>query len=407
MDRALTLPSPTSPVAVPSPPATTPAAALRSLSDDELLRRVVDLTSRSRRVEADLVAHLAEVDARRLYARFAHPSMFAYCTEALHLSEAEAYLRIAAARASREHPVLLDMLRDGRLHLTAISLLASHLTPGNRDAVLARATHKSKRQVEELVAEVSPRPDSPSLIRRLPEPSPSRRPIHASETRAVAPELEGTSAGRLRPDGVGTPAGEPVPAPESPQLQGSQVDQGRRPGASIEPIAPARYRVQFTASAELRDKLERLRALMRHAVPDGNLALLIDAAVSEKLEKLEARRFGRRTGPHAEAESRGTPPRSRHVPAAVKRAVFERDGGRCRYTDENGKRCSAREGLEIHHRHPFSHGGGHSAGDLGLLCRSHNQRLAEHDFGRAVMDRHRARDESLSRCPSGARQGAS
>jgi hypothetical protein len=172
---------------------------LRSLSDDELLRRVVDLTSRSRRVEADLVAHLAEVDARRLYARFAHPSMFAYCTEALHLSEAEAYLRIAAARASREHPVLLDMLRDGRLHLTAIGLLAPHLTPDNRDAVLARAAHKSKRQVEELVAEVSPRPDSHSLIRRLPEPSSSRRPIHAPETRTVAPEFEGTRAGPRGP----------------------------------------------------------------------------------------------------------------------------------------------------------------------------------------------------------------
>lgn len=392
MDPATTLPSPASPGPWRSPSTPTPVAAPRSLSDDELLRRVVDLTDRSRRVEADLVAHLAEVDARRLYARFAHPSMFAYCTEALHLSEAAAYLRIAAARASREHPVLLDMLRDGRLHLTAISLLAPHLTPDNRDAVLARATHKSKRQVEELVAKVSPRPDSPSLIRRLPEPSPSRRRLHAPETRTVVPELEGTCTGRLRPDGVGTPAGEPAPAPVSPGLQASHVDQGSRPGASIEPIAPARYRVQFTASAELRDKLERLRALMRHAVPDGDLALLIDAAVSEKLERLEARRFGRPTRNHAKAESRTTPPRSRHVPAAVKRAVFERDGGRCRYTDENGRRCSAREGLEIHHRHPFSHGGGHALGDLSLVCRSHNQRLAENDFGRAAMERRRRRD---------------
>ena len=58
--------------------------------------------------------------------------MFAYCTQALHLSEAEAYLRIAAARASREHPFLLSMLADGRLHLTAIAKLAPHLT---RDSV--------------------------------------------------------------------------------------------------------------------------------------------------------------------------------------------------------------------------------------------------------------------------------
>jgi hypothetical protein len=87
---------------------------LQSLSNGELLRRLAELLRQSRRVEADLVAHIAEVDDRRLYAREASPSMFAYCTEVLHLSEAEAYLRITAARALRRHPILLNMLADGR-----------------------------------------------------------------------------------------------------------------------------------------------------------------------------------------------------------------------------------------------------------------------------------------------------
>src|SRR5262249_31529023 len=105
--------------------------ALRSLSDDELLHRLLDLLRQSRRVEADLVAHIGEVDARRLYAREAAPSMFAYCTEVLHLSEAEAYLRITVARAARQHPVLLEMLRDGRLHLSGIAKLVPHLSGEN------------------------------------------------------------------------------------------------------------------------------------------------------------------------------------------------------------------------------------------------------------------------------------
>jgi hypothetical protein len=124
---------------------------LKSIPDDELLRRLGELLRQSRRVEADLVAHIGEVELRRLYAREAAPSMFAYCTEVLHLSGAEAYLRIAAARASREHPMLLEALRDGRLHLTAIARLAPHLTPSNSEALLKRAAHRSKRQVEELV----------------------------------------------------------------------------------------------------------------------------------------------------------------------------------------------------------------------------------------------------------------
>src|SRR3989337_840660 len=100
---------------------------LHSISDDELLRRLSELLKHSRRVESDLVAHIGEVDERRLYAREAASSMFVYCTEVLHLSEHEAYLRITAARASRKHPMLLEMLSDGRLHLTAIGMLAPHL----------------------------------------------------------------------------------------------------------------------------------------------------------------------------------------------------------------------------------------------------------------------------------------
>src|SRR5512142_434356 len=88
---------------------------LKALADDELLRRLAALLEGSRHTEADIVAHIGEVDARRLYAREATPSMFVYCLERLHLSEHEAYLRIAAGRVSRDYPVILEMLSDGRL----------------------------------------------------------------------------------------------------------------------------------------------------------------------------------------------------------------------------------------------------------------------------------------------------
>jgi len=228
----------------------------------------------SGRVESDLVAHIAEVDERRLYAREASPSMFAYCTEVLHLSEAEAYLRIAAARASREHPMLLAMLGEGRLHLTGIAKLAPHLTRENRDALLKRATHRSKRQIEELIAELAPRPDVPAVMRKLPERRTLLAPaLPLGPDRVAVPVLE------LRPDAVASPA--PAPAPP----------------AIVQLLAPARYRVQFTASAELHDKLERLRALMRSEVPDGDLATIIEQAVTLKLERLEARRFARTKAP--------------------------------------------------------------------------------------------------------------
>jgi hypothetical protein len=144
------------------------ALKLKSLSDDELLRRLSEVLQKSRRVESELIAHISEVDQRRLYARKSS-SMFKYATEVLHLSEHEAYLRIEVPRASRKHPVLLEMLADGRLHLSGIALLHKHLTEENRAVLLKRASHKSRREIEELVAELSPKPYVPTSMRKLPD----------------------------------------------------------------------------------------------------------------------------------------------------------------------------------------------------------------------------------------------
>lgn len=244
---------------------------MQSISDDDLLRRLSELLNQSRRVESNLVAHIGEVDARRLYAREASSCMFTYCTEVLHLSEAEAYLRIAAARASRKYPMLLTMLSDGRIHLSGIGKLAPHLTEANCEEVLARAAHKSKREIEELVAELAPKPDVPATVRKV--------PAHA----------ETAPAAQLRPDAVKNE----TPPDTVPLVQPSPPAPPPRtpPPPVVQPLAPSRYRVTFTASAEFRDKLERLTALVRPSVPDGDLAAVLEAAVTEKLERLEAKRF--------------------------------------------------------------------------------------------------------------------
>ncbi len=354
---------------------------LRSVPDDELLRCLGELVSQSRRIEADVVAHIGEVDERRLYARQAFPSMFAYCTEHLHLSEAEAYRRITVARAARKHPVLFAMLRDGRLHLSGIALIAPLLTRENGDALLERASHLSKRQIERLVAELSPRPDVASLIRRLPQ-----RPFASTSD---GRERNGTLAVQLAPGRVGaSPA--PAEATVPPLVSPRAIPSGRPPSprAVVQPLSPTRYKVQFTASAELHDKLERLTALMRSEVPDGDLVTLIERAVTEKLERLEARRFGRTTAPRKAPRETDATRASRHVPFAVRRVVSERDAERCRFVDEEGRRCSERHRLEFHHRHPFGMGGDHSPENVSLLCPQHNRYLAERDYGKAAILRH-------------------
>jgi hypothetical protein len=379
--------------------------SLQSIPDGELLRRLADLLRQSRRVEADVVAHIAEVDERGLYAHAAFPSMFVYVTKVLHLSEREAYLRITVARASRNHPVLLTMLADGRLHLTAIGMLAPHLTHENRDRILERATHKSKRQIEEMVAEIAPRPDVPAVVRKLPD-----RPMLPKEVQPVTPNRGGSPAIEFRPDATlelrpdGVAASESGHAPAAPHTS-SPVVASPAPPSVIQPLSPGRYKVQFTASAEFYRKLERLRALMSSQAPGSDLAAVIEEAVSEKLERLEARRFARTRAPRqaaaekkalrqipAETKTVGSPegaPNSRHIPAAVRRTVHERDGGRCCFVDALGRRCPEQNRVEFHHRHPFGLGGDHSPANVGLMCPAHNAYLAECDYGRVAIARHR------------------
>ena len=159
--------------------------------------------------------------------------------------------------------------------------------------------------------------------------------------------------------------------------------------AVVEALVPGLYRVQFTASAELRDKLERLQALMRSSVPDGDLGAILELAVTEKLQRLEARRFALTQAPRKTLSQSQTSPITRQIPAAVKPAVYERDGGRCRYEDEQGRRCTARQGLEFHHRRPFGQGGDDSVGNIALACKCHNGYLAEVDYGLEAIARHR------------------
>ncbi len=353
---------------------------LKSLSDDELLRGLSELLQKSRRVEAELIAHLAEVDERRLYARQAS-SMFVYCTEVLHLAEHEAYLRIKAARASREHPVLLEMLADGRLHLSGIVILRPHLTDANRKTLLQRATYKSKRQIEELVAELDPKPDVPATMRKLPIREKKSR--SSSSEQVPEPVQSSNSETTKKPPETGEePATPPVPR------------SNRR--SVVEPLSPATYKVQFTASTELRNKLERLQALMRSSGSDGDLASVIEAAVTEKLEKLESKRYGKTKAPRKSLEETDTSPSSRYIPAPIKRAVYERDKGQCAFRDHKGRRCTETKRLEFHHRHPYGRRGDHHPDNLELRCRAHNLYDAERDYGKDVMDRYRRSGSRVS-----------
>src|SRR5206468_2142775 len=133
----------------------------RRLPDLELLARLPQLAARSREAAVAVIAHLVELEVRELHLRDGYASLFVYCREALALSEHDAFSLVAAARAARRFPVVLEMLSQGRIHLTAVKLLAPYLTPENHRQVLETACGKRRAQVEEIVAMLAPLPDVP------------------------------------------------------------------------------------------------------------------------------------------------------------------------------------------------------------------------------------------------------
>jgi hypothetical protein len=332
-------------------------ATADALSDDDLLARLDHLAGRERETVAELIAHLAALDERpSLYAAKGYSSLFAYCREALRLSEDVTCNRIEVARACRKFPEILDRLASGELNVTSARLVAEHLTPANCQDVLARAAGRRRREVDVIVAELDPQPDAPTMIRRLPTPQ--------------APEPA---------DGV-----PPVAARSAPVAATS-----RTPSPSARPVikatAPERYKVQFTVGQETHDKLRRLQDLLRREIPNGDPATIVDRALTLLLEKVEKAKLGAAAKPRpavtrSETDRPAAKP-SRHVPREVVRTIYGRDGHQCAFVSKDGHRCSEQVFLETHHVITYADGGPATVDNMSLRCWRHNQYEAERIFG--------------------------
>ncbi|MFN0062894.1 MAG: hypothetical protein ACKVPX_10305 [Myxococcaceae bacterium] len=356
------------------------------LSDDVLLSRLQGVLAESRVLLADVLALLGEVDARRLYLQKAYPSLFAYCVGEFRLSEDEAFARIQVARLCRRLPLVLEALRKGSIHLTAARLLAPHFSEANCEMLLAEAQGLSKREVEELVARLAPQPPVPDVIRKLP----ARQLARAAVT-APAPDV---------PEAPALPAAsfvavEVAPSPTSPPQTAPTLP--RPSQATVAPSSEDAFKVQFTAPRSLRDKLREAQALLGA----DDVASVMEKALDALLVDVKKRRFALVASPRKEAlpTARGA---ERHIPAAIRPAVYQRDEGRCTFQSRDGHRCDETRHLEFDHIQGFARMREHSVDGIRLLCRRHNQLEAKRLYGEAFMAEARGR-AGEARGPVGAK----
>jgi len=310
------------------------------------------LVHAERHAMADVIEHLVEMERRRLYLSRAVSSLYRYCIERLGYAEDAALKRHRVAKLALRLPQVLEELRAGTVHLTGLFLLSTHSTEHNAAVLLGQARGKSRRQIEELIARWFPRPDVP----------PSLEPI-SSEASEPAEAVQ-LVLGDARPS----------VDPGRPSTCSRACEPAR---ARLEPLSPTRLRVEFTARAELYEKLEKAREILSHAVPSGDLGELFERALDALIEQETRKRFGA-SKPH---KPRKLKPGSRHVPVEIERAVWERDQAQCTFVDYEGHRCAERRFLTIEHRTPFALDGPPTLENLCLLCRAHNLENARQVFG--------------------------
>ena len=245
--------------------------SLTHLSDPVLLRDLATLVARDCATTAEMLAHIAEIDARRLYLPAAYPSMYAYCVGELRLSEDAAAKRIQAARAARRFPAIFKAVAEGRLHLTGVGLLAPHLTEATAEGLLAAAMNKTKAEIELMIAERFPRPDMLAWVAEMTGSSGT-----AQSGQHAPAHVEEQFAGPCAASPVSPGLAGPGPACHRP---------------TVKPLAPQRFAVQFTMSRQGHDSLRRAQDLLGHQIPSGDIAQVFERALGLLVAHLEQQKF--------------------------------------------------------------------------------------------------------------------
>lgn len=379
-----------------------------------------------RRATAELIAHLAEMDARKLYLSQAASSLFVYCVQRLRFGEDEACRRIDAARLAHRFPVIYGMLELGEVSLSVLGRLKSFINADNADELLALVRGKSVRDAERLLAARFPKPSVPDRIRKLPNartptstnnraPRDVKLDVHlvgsevpdanqTGETLEV-PLFEQRVQGAKHSDSA-TPAGDgsglrgdsaTVPQATRPidagtaESKHSRVSNPSSAGerlvrpSKIDPLASDRFEVRLTMSRAQEQKLRLALDLTSHENPKRELATVIETALDLLIAERMKRKFGKTTRPQKKKRSA----KRTHVRNATRREVVERDGLQCSFVDSNGRRCTETRFLELDHVDARALGGGSEKEKVRVLCRAHNQGEAERVFGREYVERKR------------------
>lgn len=386
---------------------------LRKTSTAEVIKNLKGHLATERRELAVFLVWLGEFAERRLYLPEGAPSLFAYLVEKLGFCESSAGARIAVARAMRRHPVIFRLLEEGKVHLTALNLISGRLTEKNADELISAVCGKSRREIERVLAEMFPQSDKKPWVRKASTGPGNASPVPPSKPSCVGmvipagieAAIAAGAATEVGPTGI-------VTLSDGRSSEQSEV----RPASSVKQLSASSVRVAVTFDRATFEIIERLRELMPGNDIDDVLAEAVRLLQEKKDPVLKAARAAQRkerreklgvpskqknatdveresvngapiaTGRGASSATDGRTRRG-YISRKLWREVFERDGWQCVVRGPDGKRCSAREHLQLDHIVPVALGGLSTADNLRVVCAGHNQWAAVEVFGEGFIKR--------------------
>jgi hypothetical protein len=234
---------------------------LECLSSTELDRSAEKLVVAENGNIAKLIAHIAEMSARKLALKLGYKNLYQYCIQRLNLSEGAVPARIHVANVSRRFPQLLVALAENRISLTVASLLAPHLREHNVDKLISDCAGMTRKETEEYLVKLKPKP--------VFEPSIRRRP---STQQPVAP-----------------PPQDETPVPKAPEPPLEQTPPKSSP-TILQPARPDEYNFRFAADRDFKDKFERLAEVLGVENAQKHMADILETALDIALDKKDPKK---------------------------------------------------------------------------------------------------------------------
>ncbi len=349
----------------------------------ELSNRLAELLRREHASMAEFLLALADFDRRRLWVELGYSGLFMFLHRELGLSKGASHYRKVAAELVQRVPQVVEPLRDGRLCITSIVELAKVLTPENREEVLPRFFHRSKREAMEVTAELRP------------DPAPPKRDVVTKV--CVAPRAPATADSERAAGQLAVVQLANLPHANSPSEARVTMSQPPDSRDLAVPLTADLRRFHINVSRRFLEKLEAARAALSHARPGATAEEILEAGLNLVLAQ-HAKRKGLVEKPRKVAP----PAKPDHVPAHVRRAVWTRDGGRCQWPVDGGGVCGSTLRVEFDHIDPRARGGPSTVEGIRLLCAVHNQLAARRVFGDESSSSAGSAGRSNSRSPAAA-----